>query len=104
MQACSQAINSTLLLPAVSLAGFLAAGREVARLAADPDWLAATLTRARVPDAAGVAQIQDLESRALLAMAVVLGLVLLARVLRDWRDRRRGIFQVIYPDGRRVRG
>lgn len=96
------AFAAALLLPALSLVGFLAAGREVARLAADPDWLAATLTRARVPDAAAVAQILDLESRALLAMAVLLGLVLLARVLRGWRDRRRGIFQVTYPDGRRV--
>ena len=97
------AFAAALLLPAFALAGFLAAGREVARLAADPDWLAAALVRARVPDAAGVAQIHDLETGALFAMAVLLGLVLLARTLRDWRDRRRGIFQVTYPEGRRVR-
>ena len=97
------AFAAALLLPAFALTGFLAAGREVARLAADPDWLAAALVRARVPDAAGVAQIHDLETGALFAMAVLLGLVLLARTLRDWRDRRRGIFQVTYPEGRRVR-
>jgi adenylate cyclase len=27
----------------------------------------------------------------------------LARLFRDWRERRRGIFQVTYPEGRRVR-
>ena len=96
------AFAAALLLPAVSLAGFLAAGREVARLAADPDWLAATLTRVRAVDPAGLAQIKDLEAKALIAMAAALGLVLLARVVRGWRDRRRGIFQVTYPDGRRV--
>ncbi len=96
------AFAAALLLPAVSLAGFLAAGREVARLAADPDWLAATLTRVRAVDAAGLAQIKDIETKALIAMAAALGLVLLARVVRGWRDRRRGIFQVTYPDGRRV--
>jgi adenylate cyclase len=92
-----------LLLPAFALAGFLAAGREVAQLAADSDWLAAALARARVPDTAGVAQIYELETRALFAMAAALGLVLLARAFRDWRERRRGIFQVTYPEGRRVR-
>ena len=96
------AFAAALLLPAVSLAGFLAAGREVARLAADPDWLAATLTRVRAVDPAGLAQIKDLEAKALIAMAAALGLVLLARVVRGWHDRRRGIFQVTYPDGRRV--
>ena len=94
---------AALLLPVFALAGFLAAGREVARLAADPDWLAAALARARVPDAVGVAQIYELQTRALFAMAAVLGLVLAARALRDWRDRRRGIFHVTYPEGRRVR-
>jgi adenylate cyclase len=97
------AFAAALLLPAFALAGFLAAGREVARLAADPDWLAAALVRARVPDAAGVALVGDLEAGALAAMAALLGLVLLARTFRGWRDRRRGIFQVTYPEGRRVR-
>ena len=83
------AFAAALLLPAVSLAGFLAAGREVARLAADPDWLAATLTRVRAVDPAGLAQIKDLEAKALIAMAAALGLVLLARVVRGWHDRRR---------------
>ncbi len=97
------AFAAALLLPAFALAGFLAAGREVARRAADPDWLTAALARARVPDAAGVALVKDLEAGALAAMAALLGLVLLARAVRDWRDRRRGIFQVTYPKGRRVR-
>jgi len=96
------AFAAALLLPAVSLAGFLAAGREVARLAADPDWLAATLIRVRAVDTAGLAQIKDIETKALIVMAAALGLVLLARVVRGWRDRRRGIFQVTYPDGRKV--
>ncbi len=97
------ALAAALLLPAFALAGFLAAGREVARRAADSDWLAAALVRARVPEAAGLALVKDLEAGALAAMVVLLGLVLLARAFRDWRDRRRGIFQVTYPEGRRVR-
>jgi adenylate cyclase len=97
------AFAAALLLPAFALAGFLAAGREVARLAADPDWLAVALARARVPDAAGVALVHDLEAGALAAMAALLGLVLVARTFRGWRDRRRGVFQVTYPNGRRVR-
>ena len=60
------AFAAALLLPAVSLAGFLAAGREVARLAADPDWLAATLTRVHAVDAAGLAQIKDLDQPGLI--------------------------------------
>jgi adenylate cyclase len=94
---------AALLLPAFSLAGFLAGGREVARLAADPDWLAAALARIRFADQEGVALVYDLEVKALFAMAAAFGLVLAARALRDWRDRRHGFFQVTYPGGRRVR-
>ena len=97
------AFAAALLLPAFALAGFLAAGREVARRAADPDWLAAALARAHVPDAESVARLYDLEAQALFAMAAVFGLILVARALREWRERRRGIFHVTYPEGRRVR-
>ena len=97
------AFVAALLLPVFSLAGFLAAGREVARLAANPDTLAAALARARFPDAEGVALIKNLEAGSLAIMAALLGLVLLGRALRSWLDRRHGIIHVTYPEGQRVR-
>jgi adenylate cyclase len=97
------AFVAALLLPVFSLAGFLAAGREVARLAANPDTLAAALARARFPDAEGVALLKNLEAGSLAIMAALLGLVLLGRALRSWLDRRHGIIHVTYPEGQRVR-
>lgn len=101
-QAIPMAFAAALLLPVLSLLGVLAAGREIARLAGDPAWLAAEQARLNFADDAGVALIYDLESKALWVMAALLAMTLLARVLRAEIVRRRGIITITYPDNRKV--
>ncbi|MHA1600823.1 MAG: adenylate/guanylate cyclase domain-containing protein [Alphaproteobacteria bacterium] len=94
--------GAALTLPLLALLGFYVAGRDVARLATDPAWLAQAQTNIHPPDAAGVALIYGLDTAIILGLAGLLGLVLFARWLRLQITRRRGLVGIIYPDGRRV--
>ena len=91
-----------LLIPVFSLAGFLFAGREVTRLAANPAWLETARARIHFADAEGTALIYDLETASFVALAALLGLTLLARIARAWHNRRHSIVHIVYPDGRSV--
>ena len=101
-QAMPFAYAAALLLPVLAVLGVLTAGREVVRLAADPAWLAALQAEARFPDRAGVALIKQIEAITLSALGGLLALALVARVVRGWLARRRGIVELTYPDGRRI--
>ena len=91
-----------IVLPLVGLLGFMVAGLEVRRLAADPQWLAALRAAASLPDEAGYAQL-DWVFRAFLATFLsLLVLTLVARQLRNAWESRRGAIQVTYPSGRRI--
>ncbi len=88
------------LVPTVSLTGVMVAGRDVARLAEDPDWLAAATQQVNVPGEQGIALIYAIENGFYLAFAAALVLVLAARPLRSWWQRRHGIVNLTYPDGK----
>lgn len=94
--------GAALTVPLLALLGFLVAGREVARLAADPVWLDAALALIRRPDEAGVALIYSLDTAVIVGFAGLLAAVLAARWLRLQMTRRRGLVGIVYPDGRRV--
>ncbi|MCH7795720.1 MAG: adenylate/guanylate cyclase domain-containing protein, partial [Proteobacteria bacterium] len=100
-RAVAYVFAGALLLPAFSLAGYLVAGREVVRLAQDPAWLEAARARIHFVDAEGARLLTTLENGFLASLAALLALTFLARLGRAWYQRR-GIVQVIYPDGRRV--
>ncbi len=96
------AYAAALLVPVVSGLGVLIAGRDVLRLAADPDWLAATMGRLKMPNDAAADWIGRMEAGILIALAALLALTLGARWLRAWLARRAGMVSISYPDGRRV--
>ena len=96
------AYAAALLVPVISGLGVLIAGRDVLRLAADPDWLAATTNRIRMPNEAAAAWIGRTETGILIGLAALLALTLGARWLRAWLARRAGMVHLAYPDGRRV--
>ena len=96
------AYGSAVAVPILSLAGVLAAGREVARLAEDPAWLGAASRQVNFPGEEGVALIYAVETWFHVAFAIALGLVLAARPLRSWWQRRHGIVNLTYPDGKRI--
>ena len=91
-----------LIVPLVSLLGYVEAGREIAELAKTEGWVREQLALAGLPGRDGIARlvaIVDL-SRAALVAAVVL--IFLARFWRGIIESRRRRVRVTYPDGRVV--
>lgn len=96
------AFAGALLTPVVAGLGVLVAGRDVMRLAAEPGWIEATAEAMNFPNEEQIALVQTLDA---ILVAVVIALVLavlLARQLRDWWNRRHGVFVLSYPEGQRV--
>ena len=91
------------ILPLLALLGFFESGRSVLTLAQEPAWRQAHLADWQVGTAAQNAALRTWRNRALLGWAGLLGLILLARLLRGWRERRGGTIRISYPDGRMVR-
>lgn len=90
------------LLPTLALLGFYEAAHEVARLAATPGWVEATLAANHAPSRPqGMALAHTREVLAA-TYAAVLVLVLLARAARIFITRRAASIRVRYPDGRVV--
>jgi len=87
------------LLPVLSGLGFVAMGREIAGLAADPDWV---VTRAGVPELAERLTVARTRDTLVLVYLVLLGAVFGAREIRRLIERgRRSTVSIDYP-GRSV--
>jgi adenylate cyclase len=95
-------LSTAVLLPVLALLGFAHAGREVAALARQPDWVAEVLRSANAPDLAARARLEHMHSALLGGFVASLGAVLLARAARLAQARRRGSVRFTYPDGRQV--
>ncbi|WP_428487872.1 adenylate/guanylate cyclase domain-containing protein [Rhodopila sp.] len=91
------------VLPMLALLGFYQGGRTVLALAHDPAWRAANLASWQVGRPAENGRLLRQRDISLLVALGLVGLVLLARFLRAWRERLGGIVQVRYPDGRVAR-
>jgi adenylate cyclase len=87
------------LVPALALFGFVEAGREVARLAASPDWLQRTTAALHVPDRAHIQGFVQILHGVYFGFAASLVLTLAAREARFWIERRRGLVEISYPAG-----
>jgi len=91
-----------LLMPTLAILGFAEGGREVMTMAEDPAWAAQLLSahpKAAPEDAAFIdAMVVWVRYGFLLALLAVL----VARVLRWYWQRRRGIVRLTYPSGRIV--
>src|SRR5262245_5379794 len=90
-----------LLIPVLALLGFASGGREVARLAEDPEWLDGAIAVIGFPDEAGVRLLYAIKNWFLGAYLVCLIAVLVARLVRHWIISRRAVV-ISYPDGQRV--
>jgi len=86
-----------ILLPVLALLGFAQAGRYVAQRAGDPQWLRETLADAQTPQAIELAALYQTRDEALTALAVILVLTLLARLLRQWHESGRSV-RIRYPN------
>ena len=91
------------LTPTLALAGYLAAGREVLRLAEDPGFVSGVMLRAKAVTGSQLAELLALRDGVALGFFGLLAVTLLLRLAwRIWL-RRRGTVRVSYPGGREVR-
>ncbi len=93
---------AALLIPVLALLGFAESGRDIARLAMDPDWLRRALVSKRLPDAAGIAQLEAAMHSVYWIFGVLLAATLLARQGRFLFERYRGRIAITYPGGLEV--
>ena len=91
------------ILPLLALLGFFQAGRTVPALARDPAWQKANLAAWQVGTPAQNATLKAYRNWTLLTGTGLVGLVVLARGLRSWRECHGGSICISYPNGRAVR-
>jgi adenylate cyclase len=92
-----------LLIPVLGLLGFVNGGRTVGQLVAgDPGFRLDVALDTRAPTAEQGAALGVLEDRIFIFLAALLVGTLIARALRLYKERRRGIIRVSYPAGRIV--
>jgi adenylate cyclase len=88
-----------LLLPALALAGFVAAGNEVRRGSENPDYVGQALQGANLtPEKRR--QLLQWERRAIAGHFMLVALPFAARGVRSWRNRRRRLPLLSHPSGR----
>lgn len=90
--------GAALLLPVLSGLGFLSMGRAMAALANDPAWLA----QLPPPDIAKQLALGQLRDDVLWIWFSIIGAVFLAREVRAWVERRRGLLVTVGYPGRSV--
>ncbi len=90
--------GAAILLPVLAGLGFLAMGRELAALAADPALLA-QIPKADVPQQLAIGALRD---DVLLAWFSIIAAVFAAREVRGWVERRRGLLVPLAYPGRAV--
>jgi adenylate cyclase len=96
------ALVLAVLVPVLSLLGFIEAGRHVAALAADPGWTREAFARMTLPSPEAQRTLEQITNGLSWFFAGMVAAVLLARFIRRVWRRRHGVVRVGYPDGRFV--
>src|SRR6266404_3143279 len=96
------ALTVAVLVPVLSLLGFIEAGRQVAALAADPGWTAKAFAKMTLPSPDAARALDRITDILTWFFAAAVAAVLLARLVRRVWQRRRGLVRIGYPDGRFV--
>ena len=95
--------SGAVLLPVLALLGFFQGGRAILALSHDPAWRASNLNPWQVGTPPINQTLLQWRNTSLAVAAGLLLLMLLARLLRTWREHRGGAIRVAYPNGRVVR-
>ncbi len=91
-------LSGAVLLPVLALLGCAQGLRATLPVLADPAWRAENLSPAHVGTAADNARLFSDRNATLAALAATLALVLLARLVRRWRERWTNSVRLTYPD------
>lgn len=89
--------------PALVLTGFYNAGTEAAARTTDPDWVAAVLRDVGQLDRDAQSFLYRLEDAIVFGLIALIGASLIARLIRQALERRRGIVHLHYDDGKEHR-
>lgn len=95
-------LSVAILVPVLSLLGFWVAGREVLRLAENPEWYRQALAAASPPDRAMGATLLLTVFWARIGVVASVVLAIVARLVTSGALMWRGAIRVTYPDGRTV--
>lgn len=90
-----------ILLPVLALLGYVAGGRELEALVADPAWVEAFRAATNLPTSEEVATIYAIERYILWTFTVLVAGAVLARVAATLIARRQGLVRIAFP-GKRV--
>lgn len=96
-------LAAAVLIPTLAMLGFYQSGREVAAQSDDPDWLKENLSQRQVGTAAEESVVESITGYFLVGYIGLLALVLAARGLRSVMERRVGMINLSYGNGRIVR-
>jgi adenylate cyclase len=96
-------LAAAVLVPTLALLGFYQGGRSVAADSEDDDWRANNVSVRQVGTAAQQETLDDITDYFLAGYLGLLGLVLLARGARALNERRAGMINLSYGNGRTVR-
>jgi adenylate cyclase len=96
-------LAAAVLVPTLALLGFYQAGRSVAADSEDEDWRVNNLSTRQVGTAAQQGTLDDITDDFLIGYLGLVGLVLLARGARALNERRAGMINLSYGNGRTVR-
>jgi adenylate cyclase len=96
-------LAAAVLIPTLAMLGLYQGGRAVVEQSADQEWSMENLTRRRVGTAAEQNVLDDVTEYFLVGYAGLLALVLAARGLRAMMERRVGMVNLSYGNGRTVR-
>jgi adenylate cyclase len=94
--------GAALIVPVLALLGYAHAGRAVAALAENPEWLRAAAAAIHYPSRDEVEGLLAATREAQYAVVGLILLVLLARLFRRMIDRWRGMVRITYPGDRQV--
>lgn len=95
-------LSAATLVPVLSLLGFLVAGREVLRLAENPEWYRQVLAAAAPPDRALGADLLRAVFWARVGVTASVAIAIIARLITSATLMWRGAIRVTYPDERTV--
>lgn len=96
-------LSIAVLVPVLSLLGYVQGGRAFLDLYADPAWHAAHLGPESIGTAEENAELAVIRNGLTGGYLVLVGLALLARLVRSTMERRRGLLSFTYPNGKLVR-
>jgi adenylate cyclase len=94
--------GAALIIPVLSILGYVSAGRAVAALAEDPEWLREALAAINPASREQAERLLDGIRGAQVGVVALIVLALLARLVRRVVERWRGMVRITYPGDRQI--